>query len=204
MTEVARVKVKSEGWPGSPGHTTYHFTKNASVAWSYALPLMFTSIKSSYTQIQGLIPAAMDFAIDGQVDICNVEEGHILSTQSVTTQTWSGTGATGFGPLATGICTTWLTAGVVAGKHVRGRTFLVPLGLDVTQSDGTPTDAALTAVAAYAADMIGVGSAGDAVVWSRPKKAVPPAEGFTRFGSVHGITAATVKNTFAVLRSRRD
>jgi hypothetical protein len=97
------------------------------------------------------------------------------------------------------------TDGIVAGKHVRGRTFLSPLGSGLQDSDGTPTSAALALGALFSTTWRGAGTSVRGVVWSRPK-IVPNSDptAYIRFGSSHDITATYVKDQFAVLRSRRD
>jgi hypothetical protein len=146
----------------------------------------------------------MTLQTSGEIDICDVATGDILSTTSVAPQSMAGSGTDSYGPLATGVAVTWRTAGVVAGKHVRGRTFYVPLHSSVAEADGSPSAAALALFATAAANLIAEPTNTQFVVWARPKKStVEPGE-FLRFGSTHIVTGATIKDTFAILRSRRD
>lgn len=206
MAEVARFKVKTTGWPGAPGITTHYYTRSGVTAWNSHAPNIIANILSAYGDLKPILPSSFAFEVLGEYDVCEDSTGEILYSGSVSSAGDIGTGSDQYAPLVTGIVCTWRTTGVVAGKHVRGRTFLVPVHIDVPDTDGTPTAAALAAVAAYAANMISTPTNTDLVVWARPKQAVPHTDPktYTRFGSVHSITHATVKDTFAVLRSRRD
>lgn len=206
MAEVARFKVKTTGWPGAPGITTHYYTRSGVTAWASHAPNISANIISSYGDLLTILPSSFVFEVLGEYDVCDVATGEILYSGTMTPASDNGTGTDQYAPLAAGIVATWRTAGVVAGKHVRGRTFLVPLHKDVAHTDGTPTDAAVAAVAAYTANMIAGVTNTKLVVWARPKQPSPPTDPktYTRFGSTHDVTHATVKDTFAILRSRRD
>lgn len=81
------------------------------------------------------------------------------------------------------------------GRSGRGRTFLGPLGVNTLQSNGTPEEdtrsSILTAAQALVSESTGELD-GAVCIWS-PKDNVG-----------RDITAASVRNVFAVLRSRRD
>lgn len=204
MAEVARFKTLLQGWSGAPGIATHHFTKTSVVGWSTFATQIIANIQSHYADIGTLFPSSLTLQTLGDVDICDVATGEILSTLAVAPSSMTGSGTASYGPLATGVAITWRTAGVVAGKHVKGRTFYVPLHSSVGEADGSPSAAALALFSTAAANLIAAPTNTQLVVWARPKKGPLPLGGFTRFGSTHLVTGATVKDTFAILRSRRD
>ena len=106
----------------------------------------------------------------------------------------------------------WLTTGIVRGHRVRGRTFLVPLGGDLYQADGTLNDGVAASILLNAGNLVTALST-SMFVWSRPRKATPqwtdvrghvhPAR-LASVGEVFPIIAASVPDKSVVLRSRRD
>ena len=137
------------------------------------------------------------FVADAFVDTIEPATGTI--TDSNPTDAWTVTGDQGPGylPPASQMAVTWLTADVVGGRRVRGRTFFGPLAVQDVDTDGTPNNTKLGHLDAAAAAWIDAGlTAVDTVVWHRPVGGAG--------GSDHVITAFSRKDKFAVLRSRRD
>jgi hypothetical protein len=116
-----------------------------------------------------------------------------------------GGGGSGVGPSPAGGCISWNTGEVHAGHVVRGRTYLVPIALNVFQSDGTLTSGFVTIMNDAAVGLIGH-SGPDFVIWSRPVASdpdhVPPIVGHS--GAAFPAVTGVAKDKVAVLRSRRD
>ena len=93
-----------------------------------------------------------------------------------------------------GCSITWLTAGIVAGKRVRGRTFLVPMYSNLYEADGTLSSGAVTLANDFGAEMVASGMS----VWHRP---TGPG---TSDGSEHLVTGYRLRDKVAFLSSRRD
>jgi hypothetical protein len=204
MVEVARFKTKTTGWAGSPGWTTHHYTRSGVVAWASHAPNIIANIQSALADIASLLPSSMLLETLGTYDVIESTTGEILYSGEVGPSSQNGTGTDEYGPLATGLCVTWRTAGVVAGKHVRGRTFIVPVHAGVQEANGSPSGAALALMATYALNMLSTPTNTQFVTLARPKILPGPPPVVERAGSTHIITSATVKDTFAILRSRRD
>lgn len=204
MAEVARVKTILTGFAGAPGVSTHHFTKTSVVGWDYFAPHAITQVHDAWEAAKSIFPQGMEMEVQASVDILDVDTGEILSTIMGTAASTTGTGDLGYGPLSAGICVTFRTAGVVAGKHVRGRTFLVPVYLGAIDTDGSPTSGALTTADSFGDTIAGVSTTNLLpVVYSRPVHAT--LSGPTpRLGTTHQITSVTISDKFAVLRSRRD
>lgn len=94
-----------------------------------------------------------------------------------------------------GACVTWNTAGIVNGRRVRGRTFIVPVARNGYDTDGTLAAALVNALDTAAANLV-TASAGGLLVWHRPVSGSG--------GSAHPVTGHRVRDKIAVLRSRRD
>lgn len=96
------------------------------------------------------------------------------------------------------VCISWKTA--QSGRRARGRTFVGPLSLRALEGNGTPSDECLSAFRAAAADLVSDSAAdlnGAIVVYGRQAVGSEARVG-------RDVTGFTVRNQFAVLRSRRD
>ena len=89
----------------------------------------------------------------------------------------------------------WLTTTPATSRLVVGRTFLVPMGVQAYQSDGTIVDSSRTGLQT-AANVLVAATTPTMVVWRRPVGGAG--------GSVAPVTAARVSDKVAVLKSRRD
>lgn len=194
---IGRVHVVFAGFGGAPGMATHYFRLGGQWNWNGYKQECLDDVKGAYDNLQSLWPTTFTYTVLSEIDLINEETGQI--EQTLTGQQLAGAGTTdaGLGPLAAGLCVTWRTEGVVNGKHVRGRTFIVPVVVGAAGGDGTPTSAALAAADAYAVDLEGAFSPwGNPVIWSRPTA--------SRAGTAWDIYMHTLSDKFAVLRSRRD
>lgn len=158
----------------------------------------FTSvagIKTAYQQIASQLPSGVSIGIPGTGDVIEDTTGELVGT-------WTATGAgivsgAAAAPAAAGVgaCVTWLTGGIVNGRRLRGRTFLVPLSAAAFDSDGTLIAGAYAAVNSFASGMMG---AGPVAVWHRPTT-VGGSD-----GNSYGLVAYKTSDKVAFLSSRRD
>jgi hypothetical protein len=91
-----------------------------------------------------------------------------------------------------GACINWLTNGVVEGRNVRGRTFLVPLFASAYETDGSLVTGTLTIIRNAATALV---NAGVLKIWSRPRTGIP--------GSSWLVVSSRVNDRVSVLTSRR-
>lgn len=96
-----------------------------------------------------------------------------------------------------GLRVSWLTEGIVAGRRVRGTTFIVPAANVVFDNTGRVTSAVQSAWQAAANTYLtAMNTAGaQPAVWSRPTP--------TRSGSNHIIVGSAVPGLAATLRGRK-
>lgn len=200
---IQRVNCAWQNWPGAPGVSTFWFT-TISQAKVDALRAFFNSCAA-------LIPNNLTIQVPGSGDYVDEGTGAIGGTWAVgTTPTVvTGTGAGAYAGNA-GLIIHWLTAGIVAGRRLRGRTFLVPTIATTFETNGSPTSAAITTLTNAGNTLLAaVGT--DMVVWSRPVKAhtkYNPKTGAStavaaRAGSASAINGIRVPDLSISLRSRR-
>jgi len=173
------------GIPTGPGYSVFYATPNMGVA---------ADLKLFFETIKGFIPTGV------QID-CPTEGDQLDETTGTLTGVWTG------GPGGSVVCNgaaqraggvgaviTWQTAGIVNGRKVRGRTFLVPLFTDAYDVNGTLLETVRSTIQG-AVDLLVADTAGDLLVWHRPVGGVG--------GSAHAVVSGRVSDTVAVLRSRR-
>lgn len=115
---------------------------------------------------------------------------------------WAGSGGgpcnmTGItnSPAGVGACVGWQTGGIVNGRRLRGRTFVVPLDGDSYDETGTLSASALGDVGGFANALQAVGGL---AVWHRPTT-VGGSD-----GTSYGVISNRVRDKVAFLSSRRD
>lgn len=186
MTTLDRIKITWTGMPGGPGVTQLYATSSAG-----ARPALATWIDAW----KYLVPSNITLTIQGQGDFVDSTTGQI-------TGTWTdgadiakvGTGSPGAYFAAGGACVSWSTAGVVGGRRVKGRTFLVPLTSLAYNGSGL-VDTAVTAIQGATTTLLGSGN----VFWILHR---PTTKGGSD-GQAFQITGGTCKNHQAILSSRR-
>jgi len=194
MAVVAEVPIIWEGFPGGPGVST--FFGDDVVAVRAAL---------------GAFVGAIDQWVPGQIELTIPDAGRNIDAADGSLVSFWQSGAPihdsntlqGSYSAVSGVCINWLTNGVVAGRLVRGRTFMVPLLTSAYELDGTIAGGALDDFR-NAATVLAL--SGALVIWSRPFAGdpdhVPPIP--ARAGTVHAVGGSVVNDRAAVLRSRRD
>lgn len=152
-----------------------------------------------------MIPSTITWVVQGDVQEIDEATGVAVNAYGVTSRSGAGSLAPGLGPTAVGGVVTWLTSEFVAGKRVKGRTFIVPVRSDSFTTSGDLNSQFTGAAALFGAAM-GNAGASDCVhvIWSRPFTPKPGQSGTARAGSKHGVTGFTVPTKVSVLRSRRD
>lgn len=106
----------------------------------------------------------------------------------------------------------WLTPTIHNGRHVRGKTYIVPAGRGGLDTDGTYTSVFTAAIAAVGATFVAAAT-GNFQIWSRPRLATPswtdvhgkihPAKSAVP-GAAAPVGGVRVPDKVVVLRSRRD
>lgn len=197
---LQRVRCLWSGWPGQPGYTNFY----TSISIASVAPFV-----TFFNTIKGNLPSGLTITVPGSGDIVNTETGLLSGVWSA-----PGNGAvTGSsvgnyaGPA--GCVVEWLTQGIVAGRRVLGKTYIVPLAAAAFQNDGTISEAEKpTFTNAAAALVTALGNT--FLVWSRPFTPGPnnppvgqPGHKEPRAGTAWPVIGSRFPDMAAVMRSRR-
>lgn len=176
---------------GSPGVNVWHLRTADEGPLNNDLEQCVDAIKDFYDALSSIFPTGMK--ITGPTEAIKDPAGD-PSYEAVTG--WSVTGDSGsssYLPPATTVVVGWRTTS--ATRSGRGRTFLGPLAVPMSDATGSPTPALLTALNGAAAALVAFNDGfenGAIGVYS------------TTQNIFRDITGARVRDQFAVLRSRRD
>lgn len=191
---ILRVTAQWTGFDGAPGYTTLFFggdtgAGSPSVVRQAAFDFFFS--------ITPLLPNGVTIAVDRDVPTIDESTGTVTSFNYVSDgENQMTSTSSGVYSAVSGAVINWNTDGLVNGRRVRGRTFIVPILSTAYDTAGSLTPAALSTLRDAATELVeGDGGYGFGV-WSRPSSAGG--------GSFHQAVGATVPDMTAVLRSRRD
>lgn len=212
MTQIYRVRVALNGWIGGPGLQTFYYRPaTTDVTSSTEAAVVAATVRAALDPTKGMYPISWTAQVAADVDVINAVDGVLTGQYNVTPPAVvTGTGAVSnnYGPTAAGMCMTLNTGIISGGSKVRGRSFLVPL-CQSFDSNGSPT-------AEFVATAVGMGNAlkttgaggPTLVVWRRPRQfraaTTKLKELAARDGGAFDVSGTTVKDKFAILRSRRD
>lgn len=192
---LARVNVTWSNFPGAPGLSTLFLENPPTQA-------QIDSVRTFFNAFNALVPSGLTTQVPSTGDVINEVDGKIVDSWTVGTTPLPSAGI-GTGSYAgnAGAVVNWLATGIVNGRRVRGRTFLVPLVQTAYDTQGSLASASITLISnAAQAYIAGADFAGR--VWARPyvdPKGVNP----SRPGSSHQITKSRVPDLAVSLRSRR-
>ena len=189
MSDLYRLRVT---WGGAPvvgeGLSTFYFS-NVDSSVPAAVAGFFNDIKNQ-------IPGGVSWQVPNSGDVLNDANGVITGswvagTSSTVTSVVSATWVQGVGARVV-----WSTDGIVAGRRVKGSTFIVPILTEKFTSGGAIDDSMVSQFDLAAEDMLdALTGTLNMVVWSRPTT--------SRTGSSHVVGGAHVPDKVSWLRSRR-
>jgi hypothetical protein len=202
---VYRVRAVSTGWAGADGLNQFYFLVDDTMESDHAVAALdvVTRVHGLFTIVNEAYPTSWFCQVSGTVDVINTDNSDLVESVVVATPAAvEGNGGTDFGPQAAMICANLVTTSIIDGHRVRGREFFGPLR-DHSDPDGTPPTASVGMVHdGVTAILGGTLTAVPLVVWSR-KRPVSLRHPTGLGGSAHIVSAVTVKDSYAILRSRR-
>lgn len=207
MPYVYRVKARWSGFVGAPGYSVFHFLCPDASGNSGDAGAAAGAVRSLFDGIKSQLAPPVTIQVMSDVEVINTADDKLSSVQNAGTVTpVVSTGAAGTGYAApVGAVITWRTGGVVNGRRVQGKTFLVPLISTAYQADGSINSVALGQMQTAAASLMGFVGTARFGVYARPVKEDPNDPGIVaRTGSFHEINNLSIPDMCAVLRSRRD
>jgi hypothetical protein len=178
----------------NPGYTVLHGRDSGLGTQQQAAEALSQRARTFFNSLAGILPDNVQITFPTEVIERDTSTGVLTGSYTVPAQAAvTGINASTFS-WAAGVRVEWKTPAIVAGRRLRGRTFLVPAASNVFDTDGRITSANITALqnAANAYFSTGVFTNVQPAVWS------------TTHGILSDITSATVPVLGATMRSRRD
>lgn len=200
MAPIVRVKLKWSGFSGAPGYSNFFYRDDASGSPSQTTADdAVAKVLAFGGAVRSHLPAEVSLQIQNDVEVIEETNGQLEDVLSVASSpVLPGEMASAPYSAASGGVVTWRTGGVLRGRRVRGRTFLVPLASAAYQNDGTIASAVLTSLNTNFGGFISDTNSAALGVYCRPTS-----KGATD-GAWFKVTGFTVPDKVAVLRSRRD
>lgn len=201
MALIQRTQVIWDGFPGAPGYSTFYSTVSDQEQHDPTVAPL--TIREAFTNLLPILPDDVQLRVSSEAEILEDTTGELVAVEGISpaVPALNGTGAATYSA-PSGAAVEWRTAGLRRGRRVRGRTFLVPLGSNAYQEDGSLTPIALLAINGFIDEMVATDGAA-LMVWSRPVRN-PDTGAIEEEGEAFRIWSGTVRDRVAVLRSRRD
>jgi hypothetical protein len=199
MARIARVTINWTGFIGAPGYTNLHFAPAAGPDITQGV--VDDAVAKVHTWIQAwddALPNTVTVTIDPTVEEIEDSNGELSAFWTTVPGSANVGGGTGPYSAATGAVVNWYTGGIRNGRRVRGRSFMVPLGSNALENNGSLNGTGLGTWRTATGVLIANVDDAKLCVWSRPS--APAATD----GVSYDVTSYTIPDMTAVLRSRRD
>lgn len=192
--DMLRITARWTGFPGAPGYSNFFFAGGGGLIGDQNQ--VAERVMDAFRGITTQLAAGTIINIEPEAAVVDSDTGAVTDFRNVDTIT--PVEASSSGPYAgpTGAVINWRTNDLRNGRRIRGRTFLVPLGAQVYDTEGTLSVAALQDLNEFAETIRGVDLDSEFGVWSRPINGSG--------GVFASVTSHNVPDLAAVLRSRRD
>ena len=154
------------------------------------------ALRAAFEGAKSAFPGGLTLEFPNTGDTIQDTNGELVGTWG-TPSVANVLGASGTLTAAAGVgaCITWNTGGIINGRRLRGRTFLVPLSAAAYQENGTISDTVYPWLTTLAN---AIQASGPLAVWHRPS-----AKGLAD-GNSYGVVSNRVRDKVAILTSRRD
>lgn len=206
MAQLLRVRVSGDGFPGGPAFMTYYFEPDSDPATGTQAENVVARVASALEDGKLLWSNQQHFMVSPEVDVIDAGTGLVVTSFATgVPPTVTGGQAIPPGPNTTGGLLVLHTSGVVAGRHVRGRSFLVPIAASLTAT-AEPTTDLKAKIAVYGEALLDYSNDAtvNLAVWSRPYEGrTEPTVIAARTGTSHEVSAVSASPRFAILSSRR-
>jgi hypothetical protein len=177
---------------GGTGYSVFHVREANTVSIDIAATAFASDLRAGLVTLTGDLPNDVTITFESEAREIDVSSGTLLGVHAVTAPA-SITGVqTGVYAAPSGAKVDLITGGIVAGRRLKGRTFIVPLSATSYADNGQVASSARTRlVTAFEMfrDDVGTYSLG---VWSRTH------------GMLADVISFSASTRAAVLRSRRD
>jgi hypothetical protein len=194
---IMRIRTVIQGIQGLPGLSTVYAKGAAATPVNADGTDMLARVRAFWLPLAGSMPTGVTVSVNGQVDIINEADGSLAGSLSLASPAAvNGSGGSAL-PIAAAIVLQEQTGVIIAGRRLRGRSFISPVSTGTSTNGFVANATGATIIAAALTTLTGATTSAP-VVWHRPNP-----KGAAN-GSVSVITAFAVGPNFGVLRSRRD
>lgn len=153
------------------------------------------AVSAAFEAAKALFPVNLHIIVPGSGDTIEDTTGELTDVWTASGgDDIEGTGAYGTAAGA-GACIGWTTGGIINGRKLRGRTFIVPIHTMNYDDDGTLAPSSMVVLNGLANALQ---AAGPLAIWHRPTT-VGGSD-----GNSYGVIANKVRDKVAFLSSRRD
>jgi len=193
-----RMTMTWSGFSGAPGYTNLHFSA-ALTPTSTELSQTATKVHDFFYAWRSFLPNAVTINFPSELEEFSTTTGELVGTHGFTAPAAVvGTGGSAVFSSAVGACVNWKTNTVVNGRKLRGRTFMVPLqSLPSFDADGSLNPSARLTMLTACTNLMNDATGLPLFIWHRPSPGGSD-------GAAGSVTATTINDKTAVLRSRRD
>lgn len=180
---ILRVRTAWTGVYGSNALSTHYFTGTGSSDATAAV----TAVAAFWGDLAPQQTGGLTWATDPAVDELALD-GSLTASNAISPQFGTGSGSGGILPTQSQARCVWDTGTIVAGRRLRGATFVGGLISGVIATDGELSTSVLTDIGSAMSDLI---DTGNFVVWSR------------KHATTGVVTGGAPDSGVRVLRSRR-
>jgi hypothetical protein len=184
------------GFVGAPGYTTLHFLDPDPITQA-GIDQTAARNNAFWQALEPHLPGPVTITMPTILEEIDTATGELLDEHTFPGGTLADGAGSSVYSAAAGACINWNTVGIVNGRRLRGRTFIVPLQASSYESDGTLTTVARDALVTAGNNLANATTGIDLAVWHRPSPGGSD-------GVAAGVTSCSVNDRGAVLRSRRD
>lgn len=176
-----------------PSVSTFH----AQASSETSAAALATRLRAFFNSVAAFLPNDVSLSFDSEVTTIDTATGVLTGTQAVPAPA----GVTGTDSAAwaggAGARIVWNTGAIVAGRRVRGSTFIVPIRASAFDTAGRVSAGTISNFATAIGTLLAglTSDSAELVVWSRPATGRP--------GTVHTVAGGAVSPVAASLRGRK-
>lgn len=190
MPNIFQIRTVHSGYPGAPGYTQHYFDASGETLGAQSAS---DAVHTFWDAVYNQFAQGATYSIQADVSVLDDSTGALVDVEATTPLAQTIFAGSGGYAAGVGAVTKWICNEVHGSRRLVGRTFLVPLGSNCYENNGTLISITLAQFRAAAAALQGHADFG---VWGRP---VSGANGL--FGKA---VASNVRDHVAWLSSRRD
>ena len=187
MSEIAQLRTVWSGVAGSPYYTNVFIEPTI----GSDLQTCANAWKSFLGDVDANCTTTLTWTLQNEVSIIESTTGQLVGADTITGGTGTGSASGDPLPRATQLLVQWKTNAIVNGRRRHGRSFIPGLIETLNVAPGVPSGTVTAATAAQAGGFI-TACDGAFIIYSPTHRSFSP------------VTAATVWDQWAQLRSRRD